>query len=104
MGTGEALKTDAGNMHIIHFTLKVIETHLLTFHMSQNGEFLNINFVDDDLSELEIPIELLVKVHLLRCTNAYELTCTTPGGMVTDFNIWDRALSVQEIRDWTTCK
>ena len=72
--------------------------------MIQNGEFLNINFVDEDLSELEIPIDLLLKVHLLRCTNDYELTCTTPGGMVTDFNIWDRAFAVAEMRDWTTCK
>ena len=61
-------------------------------------------FIDENLSQLEIPLELLLKVHLLRCSNDYDLVCTTPGGMVTDFNIWDRALAMNEIKDWTTCK
>ena len=30
--------------------------------------------------------------------------CTAPGGMATDFNIWDRAMEDKELIDWTTCK
>ena len=33
-----------------------------------------------------------------------EKGCTVPGGMATDFNIWDRAMGDQELIDWTTCK
>ena len=65
---------------------------------------MNVNFVDENLKDLEVPINLLLKVHLLRCNNGYDLDCTTPGGMVTDFNIWDRAFSPEELTDWTTCR
>ena len=30
--------------------------------------------------------------------------CTAPGGMATDFNIWDRAMGDKELIDWTMCK
>ena len=30
--------------------------------------------------------------------------CTAPGGMSTDFNIWDRQMGDKELIDWTTCK
>ena len=30
--------------------------------------------------------------------------CTAPGGMATDFNIWDRAMDDNELVDWTKCK
>ena len=32
------------------------------------------------------------------------MDCTAPGGMVTDFNMWDRAMGDKELVDWTTCK
>ena len=70
----------------------------------QNGDFLNVNFVDENLKDLEVPLSLLLKVYLLRCNNAYELDCTTPGGMVTDFNMWDRAFTPEDLQDWTSCR
>ena len=30
--------------------------------------------------------------------------CTAPGGMSSDFNIWDRSMGDKELIDWTTCK
>ena len=70
----------------------------------QNGDFLNVNFVDENLKDLEVPLSLLMKVYLLRCNNAYDLDCTTPGGMVTDFNMWDRAFPPEDLKDWTSCR
>ena len=69
----------------------------------QNGEFLNINFVDENLSELRIPKNLLLSVFLMRCVWDRP-DCTNPGGMTTDFNIWDRSMDDDELVDWTTCK
>ena len=74
------------------------------FFYQQNGEFLNINFVDDNLSDLKISKELMMKVYILRCGNDFQLDCTAPGAMATEFNYWDRAMSDNELRDWTTCK
>ena len=70
----------------------------------QNGEFLNINFEDDNLERMEVPKELLYKVYIMRCASNFEVDCTAPGGMATDFNYWDRSLSDKEVKDWTTCK
>ena len=70
----------------------------------QNGEFLNINLVDDNLENMKVPKELLFKVYIMRCASNFEVDCTAPGGMATDFNYWDRSLSDKELRDWTTCK
>ena len=64
--------------------------------------------MDDNLSDLKISKELLLKASLMSCGNkpVEEQTkdCTTPGGMATDFNIWDRAMGDTELIDWTTCK
>ena len=60
--------------------------------------------MDENLKDLEIPLSLLMKVYLLRCNNNYDLDCTTPGGMVTDFNMWDRSFTPKELQDWTSCR
>ena len=60
--------------------------------------------MDENLQRMEVPKELLFKVYIMRCANNFEKDCTAPGGMATDFNLWDRALSETELRQWTTCK
>ncbi len=70
----------------------------------QNGKAMNINFLDESLSELKIPRELAYKVHLMGCNNNFTRDCTAPGGLVTEFNLWDRGLSLQEMKEWTTCR
>ena len=69
----------------------------------QNGEFLNINFVDKNLSNLKVPKELLLRVFLLRAI-IDQTDKTNPGSMVTDFNMWDRSLKDNELKDWTSCR
>ena len=73
----------------------------------QNGKFL-VNYVDENLSDLKIPKDLLLKASLMSCgyvpVEDQLEDCTAPGGMATDFNIWDRAMGDEELIDWTTCK
>ena len=73
-------------------------------YFPQNGEFLNINFIDENLKDLTVPTELLLKVYLMRCANDYEKDCTAPGAMATDFNIWSRSFDDRELIEWTSCK
>ena len=74
---------------------------------SQNGNFL-LDYVDENLSDLKVPKELLLGASLMSCGFApvEEQTrdCTAPAGMATDFNIWDRAMDDNELVDWTKCK
>ena len=80
---------------------------MITFFYLQNGKFL-VDYVDENLSDLKIPKDLLMKPSLMSCgfypVDHQTKDCTAPGGMATDFNIWNRALGVQELIDWTTCK
>ena len=71
----------------------------------QNGEFLNINYIDDNLKDLKkVPVEFLLQVYLMRCANDYEKECNNFGAEMTDFNMWSRSLSDQELFDWTSCE
>ena len=107
---GRAVKYHAGKKY--HFYIKpdrsYIKWNVTPFPQQQNGEFLNINFdeknPDDNLENMKVPKELLYKVYIMRCASNFQVDCTAPGGMATDFNYWDRALSDKELRDWTTCK
>jgi hypothetical protein len=84
---------------------KVDEIYILLQRtLFQNGDLLNINFIDNNLRDVQIPLELLQKVYLLRCSNGFDPACTTPGGTITDFNIWDSAMTADDMKEWTTCK
>ena len=69
----------------------------------QNGQFLNINFVDKNVAELKVPKDLLLRVFLLGCVED-RINCNNPGSMVTDFNMWNRSLGDDELIKWTTCR
>ena len=61
--------------------------------------------MDENLSDLKISKELLFRATLMNCGPDDETKdCTSPGGMATDFNIWDRAMGDRELIAWTTCK
>ncbi len=68
----------------------------------QDGEPLNINF--PPLPDVNIPPNFLSKIYLARCSFNYTAACSAPEGKITDFNVWDKALSLQEAKDWTTCR
>lgn len=47
------------------------------------------------MTEVQIPEDFLSKT---------VIGGSAAEGMVADFNAWDRALSEQELADWTSCK
>ena len=64
----------------------------------------SINFESDDrLSDMTVPIELIQKVYLMGC-NFEDPDCSMPGGVITDFNIWDRSFSSSDLQAWTACR
>ena len=66
---------------------------------------LNVNYERDvHLMDMTVPLELLQKVLLMRCLLTGKPDCTMPGGLITDFNIWDRSFSADDMQKWTTCK
>ncbi len=64
----------------------------------------NINNHKANLVNLTIPEDFLSKIYLARCAFNYSTACTSPKAKIGDFNIWDRALTLQETLDWTTCR
>ena len=72
---------------------------------SQNGQFLNINFKDDNLSKLKVQKDMLTNVFMLSLNTPPGMPgYSQPGGMATDFNIWDRSMGDEELIEWTTCR
>ena len=65
---------------------------------------MNINGPQKHLVKTVIPPDFLTKFHVGRCAFDYKPGCTTAGGLITDVNVWSRALSEQEMNDWTSCK
>ena len=57
-----------------------------------------------EMTEVEIPEDFLSKVYIARCGFDFKKTCSGPEGQISDFNIWKRFLSPQEMIDFTTCK
>ena len=71
----------------------------------KNGRLLSVNFERDvHLQDMTVPLELIHKVLLMRCPSGDMPDCTMPGGMITDFNIWDRSFSSEDMKKWTTCR
>lgn len=66
--------------------------------MNVNGAY------PQDLSQVVIPSDFLNKVYLGRCSFDFKKTCSTPEGELSDFNVWSRALSVDEMTAWTSCR
>jgi hypothetical protein len=58
--------------------------------------------VEPELSNVTIPSSFLQNTYLGMCS--YEGGCSGPEGQISDFNVWDRALSEKEMIDWTTCR
>ena len=65
---------------------------------------MNMNASQPNLVDTVIPRDFLTKLYVGRCAFDFKGGCTTPGGLFTDLNVWDRALSVEEATQWTSCK
>ncbi len=72
--------------------------------ISKDGKPLSINRADPEMTEVEFPDDFLSKVFVGRCSYDFNNGCSSPEGRITDFNIWDRFLSTEQLIEWTTCK
>ncbi len=59
---------------------------------------------DPEMTGVIIPEDILSKTFLGRCNNEVMFACSSPEAQYTDFNMWDRALTTEELVKWTTCK
>ncbi len=64
----------------------------------------NIDSGDPDFTGVTIPDDFLPKIYLARCPFNYSFACSAPEGQIADFNVWRRALTVEEAKDWTSCR
>ena len=69
----------------------------------QNGKFLNVNHVEQNIKDIEVSSSVLRNVYLGRCEINKNEACTAPRGEFTDFNVWLEDLSDVELIEWTTC-
>ena len=63
----------------------------------------NINFVDERLKNVEVPSNFLDIIYVGRCADNSS-DCSQHSGDITDVNIWNRALSMDEMLGWTNCR
>ena len=80
-----------------------MHNQIFFFH-DQDGKTLNIDMSDPVLKNFQIPKDLLNNTHIGRCSFDFMGGCSNPGGQLSDFNIWSRALTAKEMQDWTSCK
>ena len=59
---------------------------------------------DPVLKNFRVPRDLLNNTYIGRCSFDFKGGCSNPGGQLSDFNIWGRALTTEEMKDWTSCK
>ena len=51
-----------------------------------------------------VPEDLLNSIYVGRCSSDTTFPCSIHSGSYTDLNIWNRALSVDEMISWTNCR
>ena len=70
----------------------------------QDGEPMKVpSGINPLFTEVNATTELLLKVNLLKCIKDHD-QCIAPGAAITEFNIWDRSTSVEEMVAWTECR
>ncbi len=80
--------------------------HKMSISALKNGEASSsVNHPDPEMTQVYIPEDFLTKVYLGRCSNVdKKYACSSPESQYTDFNIWDRFLSTEELIKWTSCQ
>ena len=63
----------------------------------------NIDFVDERLKNVKVPSNFLDIIYVGRCADNSS-DCSLHSGDITDVNIWNRALSMEEMIGWTNCR
>ena len=58
--------------------------------------------MDERLKNVELPSDFLDMIYVGTCYN--DEICSLHNGEITDVNIWNRALTLEEIIGWTDCR
>ena len=69
----------------------------------QDGKFVVDKELGQQLKNLTLPSDLWTKLKIGHCPGNGS-NCAMVGQLVTDVNMWDFALSDQQILKWTRCK
>ena len=69
----------------------------------KDGKETSVDFKDTNINVTGVPLDFLSNVFVGRCPDDGD-DCSRHGGKFTDINIWSRALTKQEMLDWTMCK
>ena len=69
----------------------------------KDGKRMVVNYPDKELVGLNFPQDILSKIYLGSCAYAYKGSCSGPEGELADFNMWSKALSLEEMKDFTSC-
>ena len=62
----------------------------------------NINHVDERLKNVTVPENLLDLIYAGRCPKNTSY-CSVHSGEITDVNVWNRAMDLEEMLAWTNC-
>ena len=69
----------------------------------KDGRVTKINNVDENMKNATVPEDLLDSIYVGRCVRDTKY-CSIHLGSFTDLNIWNRAMSVDEMINWTNCR
>ena len=64
----------------------------------------NINHVNEDAKNVTVPKDLLDSIYIGQLGGFGKPGIPVHSGSFTDVNIWNRALSVDEMINWTNCR
>ena len=85
----------------IYTTLVFPNSIMIIYH--KDGRVSNINNFDEDMKNATVPEDLLDSIYVGRCASNTKY-CSIHMGSFTDLNIWNRALTVDEMISWTNCR
>ena len=63
----------------------------------------NLDSVQEGLKDVILPENLLDLIYVGRCVKM-EHSCSVHAGDITDVNLWNKALTFEEMTDWTSCQ
>ena len=70
----------------------------------KDGKAMNLNYNHEELTQLDWPEDILSQIYLARCSFDFKGSCSGPEGQVSDFNVWRKPLSLEEMTAFTTCQ
>ena len=68
----------------------------------KDGKITNINFVYKNVEKYKLPDDFLDMIYIGRC-DEQRRDCSAHSGNISDVNIWNRAMTIEEMINWTDC-